>query len=64
MYKNNVEEWLWDISAMKLKHYHSDTSILISGMFKEYCKYNNEINSFLVLVTSIKITKQGVPSRL
>mgnify|MGYP006201736631 CR=1 FL=1 len=44
--KVSFEQWLWEISMARVKHYHSDNGIFASAEFREQCKEDSQMQSF------------------
>ena len=44
--KVSFEQWLWEISMARVKHYHSNNGIFVSAEFREQCKEDSQMQSF------------------
>ena len=46
MAKSQFEQWLWDLSAAKVQHYHSDNGVFQAKDFRKACALEGQTQSF------------------
>ena len=46
MAKEKFEEWLWDLAAVEIRHFHSDNGIYTADEFKADCSSKDQTQSF------------------
>ena len=44
--KVSFDQWLWEISMARVKHYHSNNEIFALAEFREQCKEDSQTQSF------------------
>lgn len=44
--KSEFEQWMWDIGAVNVKHYHSNNGVYAADLFKADCREKSQSQSF------------------